>query len=190
MAFGPESSNPRERRAYAHAKLSQLKQGETTYEEAFDAVKTASHKRKGQASGFAESLGKTAVVLVDRGAIGFQRPGIVHHNFGGYLMPREETTRWTALREAIDARQAALGPRDFDGPDDPRLSSLYNQHNQVHGAYPTAYFTRLSRGEPSMSDRVFPKPGAVVNPAEIADVTPLIAWNNDAAVEAQIAQLQ
>lgn len=190
MAFGPESNNPRERRAYAHAKLSQLKQGEATYEEAFEAVKAASHNRKGQASGFAESLGKTAVVLVDWGATGFQRPGIIHHNFGGYLMPREETTRWTALREAIDARQAALGPRDFDGPDDPQLRSLYNQHNQVHGAYPTAKFTRIFQGEPAMHDRAFPEPGSVVNPAEIADVTPFIGWNNDAAVEAQITQLQ
>lgn len=191
MAFSPNSNNPRERRAFAHTKLSQLKQGKATYEEASGAVRAASHNRKGQASGFAESLGKIAVVLVDWSCTSFQRPGIVHHNFGGYVMPQSETDRWTALQNAISDRQAALGPRDFYDPDDPTLRELYIQNNQVHDqGYPTAVFTRIFKGEPALNDDAYPSPGSVINPVKIEDAIPFIGWNEDQAVEARIAELR
>lgn len=165
MAFGPESKNPRERRAYAHTKLLQLRQCQATYEDTFEAVWAATHNRKGRASGFAESLGKIAVVLVDWSVGGVPRPDIVHHNFGGYLMPREETDYWTDLRQASDPR-----------------------YHEIH-SYPMARFTRMFQAGSSRLEDVFPQPGAVLNPAEFADVTPLIAFDNDAAVAARITQL-
>lgn len=73
MAFGPESTNPRERRAYAHAKLAKLRDpgtlGNTWHCDAVDeallAVKAASGTRKGNSSGFAGRLAKEAVIIGD-----------------------------------------------------------------------------------------------------------------------------
>lgn len=59
--FGPESTNPRNRRAFAHAKVSQYKSGEATYGEAFEAAHKASTTRKGEASGFGRALGGVMV---------------------------------------------------------------------------------------------------------------------------------
>jgi len=97
MAFGPKSTNPRERRSFAHAKLANIKQGESDYSSTFEAIKAASHGRKGSESGFSSALSNVAVVLVDWSATSFATEGVVHHNFGGYVMPRAETKRWTTL---------------------------------------------------------------------------------------------
>ncbi len=59
--FGPESTNPRNRRAFAHAKISQYKSGEATYGEAFEAAHKASPTRKGEVSGFGRALGGVMV---------------------------------------------------------------------------------------------------------------------------------
>lgn len=56
MAFGPESTNPRERRAYAHAMIGKLASGEVTYGEALEAAYYASCTQKGQRSGFEGAL--------------------------------------------------------------------------------------------------------------------------------------
>ena len=90
MAFGPNSNNPRERRAYAHAKLVQLRHGQASYTDTYAAIEAASQNRKGRTSGFKESLGNTAVVLVNWNMASSPRPGITHYNFGGFVMPRKK----------------------------------------------------------------------------------------------------
>jgi len=75
MAFGPESTNPRERRAYAHAKLAKLRDPGTlgpkwycdALDEALLAVKAASGTKKGNASGFAGRLARESVIVGDVG---------------------------------------------------------------------------------------------------------------------------
>jgi hypothetical protein len=59
--FNPESTNPRSRRAFAHAKISQYKLGNATYGEAFEAAIDASQTSKGQASNFGRALGGVIV---------------------------------------------------------------------------------------------------------------------------------
>ena len=191
MAFGPNSTNPRERRAYAHTMLAQLKQGEVRYGEALEAVDAASQTRKGKESGLAQSLGNTAVVLVDWGATSFERPGIIHHNFGGFLMSKAEAERWTAMgsriRELVDRRSSY----DPDYPQDPELQALHQAHNKRYDmGYEAIEFTRIFKGELSVNDRYFPELGEVINPAEIEDIMPFTGWNNTAAVDARVAQLQ
>lgn len=60
MAFGPESTNPRERRAYAHAIIGKLASGEVNYGEALQAAYKASRTTKGEASGFEGALRNAA----------------------------------------------------------------------------------------------------------------------------------
>lgn len=52
------------RRAFAHAKISEYKSGETTYGEAFEAALQASHNRKGQESGFGPALGGVIINML------------------------------------------------------------------------------------------------------------------------------
>jgi len=61
--FGPNSTSPRDRRAFAHAKISQFRQGKATYGEAFEAAHSASSTRKGKASGFGRALGNVMVAF-------------------------------------------------------------------------------------------------------------------------------
>ena len=74
QGFGPDSTNPRLRRAFAHAKIAQYQHGEVTYEEAFDAAQSASQNRKGRESGFGRALGN---VLVDAYAQRFDNDTVV-----------------------------------------------------------------------------------------------------------------
>ena len=55
--FGPEATNPRTRRAYAHAVLARYKNGEASYNEAFEAAYKASQTRKGEAANLGKTLG-------------------------------------------------------------------------------------------------------------------------------------
>jgi hypothetical protein len=73
MAFGANSTNPRERRAYAHAKLAHIKEAgyagkqsvSDALDEALQAVVAASGTQKGKMSGFVGRLAKEAVVVGD-----------------------------------------------------------------------------------------------------------------------------
>jgi len=60
--FGPESTNPRDRRAFAHAMIKRFNDGEATYREAFEAAHAACNGRKGERSEFGKPLGKVVVV--------------------------------------------------------------------------------------------------------------------------------
>jgi hypothetical protein len=189
MAFGPNSNNPRERRAYAHAKLVQLKHGEASYAETYAAIEAASQNRKGRTSGFKESLGNTAVVLVNWSMVSSPRPGIVHYNFGGFVMPREETTRWTEpgkrLRDIVD-------PETYSGFDLSKEQQLYAWHlarnERYEMGYETAKFSCITSENSSACDRVLPVLEDVINPAEVEGITAFIAWGDTAAIEAQIVQ--
>lgn len=66
MAFGPESTNPRERRAYAHTMISKLAMGEVNYGEALQATYKASRTVKGGTSGFEGALSNAADKVVHR----------------------------------------------------------------------------------------------------------------------------
>jgi hypothetical protein len=81
--FNSESSNPRDRRAFAHAKISQFKQGEATYGEAFEAAHKASHARKGEQSSFGRALGN---VVVDAYAQDFDSDTVV---VSGLSVPKQ-----------------------------------------------------------------------------------------------------
>lgn len=66
MTFGPESTNPRERRAYAHTMIGKLAAGEVNYGEALEAAYKASQTVKGEASGFEGALSNAADKVVQR----------------------------------------------------------------------------------------------------------------------------
>lgn len=57
--FGPESTNPRLRRAFAHAKLSELRRGTATLEETVYAIRAAISTKKGENSHFEDALAKS-----------------------------------------------------------------------------------------------------------------------------------
>jgi|GEM_PF-3201251 len=60
--FGPESTNPRQRRAYAHAVINQYKAGEATYAEAFEAAYAGSQAgAKGRDSHFGRAVGGVVI---------------------------------------------------------------------------------------------------------------------------------
>lgn len=59
--FGPDSTNPRFRRAFAHAQIAQLRAGEATFDDARTAVDAAKHTRKGKDSHFEAALSSAAV---------------------------------------------------------------------------------------------------------------------------------
>lgn len=147
MTFGPESTNPRERRAYAHAKLARLKKGEATYGEAADAVLNAIHTTKGKASGFAESLGKSAVLLVDCAGDGDGSYVWVK----GYPMSAEEAAKWSA---------------------DAHNDGVYNELSaQGRETYEFQVRGGSSNIDTTMDD--FPLRQAI-NPADIAGATPIL----------------
>ena len=57
MPFGPESTNPRERRAYAHAIIKKFHDGTATYADAYSASQSANQTVKGERSGFDAAIG-------------------------------------------------------------------------------------------------------------------------------------
>ncbi|MEO5948887.1 MAG: hypothetical protein ABIP74_00605 [Candidatus Saccharimonas sp.] len=99
MAFGPNSNNPRERRSYAHTMISQLHDGEASFDQARDAIDAASGTRKGHESDFEVKLLRAiagigheaakSVVFIDwtGGTNETQR-------FGGYVMTPDEALFW------------------------------------------------------------------------------------------------
>jgi len=60
-SFGPNSNNPRLRRAFAHAMISKHKKGDATYAEAFEAAYNASHTSKGSKSGLGQAVGGVVI---------------------------------------------------------------------------------------------------------------------------------
>ena len=56
--------------------------------------------------------------------------------------------------------------------------------------YETAKFSCITLEKPSTCDRVLPSLEDVINPAELEGVTPFMAWDDTAAVEARIARLR
>jgi hypothetical protein len=82
MTFGPNSNNPRELRAYAHASIASFKSGKTSYKQAFEAVQSGRLTRKGEASGLPRALGNCAVLLID-----FTSTRGSSFEFSGTLLP-------------------------------------------------------------------------------------------------------
>jgi hypothetical protein len=78
MSFGPESSNPCERRAFTHAKIAEMKAAVnyTGFLELVDetcrVAESASLTRKGRISGFAGALSKEGVFVIDLGENGIK----------------------------------------------------------------------------------------------------------------------
>ncbi|MDB5161457.1 MAG: hypothetical protein JWO96_837 [Candidatus Saccharibacteria bacterium] len=72
MAFGPESTNPRERRAYAHMKIAKLAIGKADYGEALQAAYLANGTQKGKGSHFDEALenAKASITRKEKGSSG------------------------------------------------------------------------------------------------------------------------
>lgn len=185
MAYGPNSNNPRERRAYADNKLAQLKQGKATYQETYEAVFAASKTRKGRESGYIQRLGAAGVVLVDWSGTSFNKSGIVQNNFGGYVMPREDAEHWAKL-----GRRIKFMDNRGDSIEDRALNAVVTEHNKRFDmGYEAIIFTKMSKGSYTDDYDASPGLGDIINPLEHEGVTPLIAANDD-AVEARIAQLQ
>lgn len=63
--FGPDSTNPRQRRAYAHAAINSLAKGQGSALEALRAVDAATTTRKGAESGFEGALENAAAKSLD-----------------------------------------------------------------------------------------------------------------------------
>lgn len=82
--FGPNSTNPRQRRAFAHAKIKRFKDGEASYGEAFEAAHAASSGSKGERSNFGRSLGS---VVVDAYAQRFDNDTVV---VSGLSLPKQQ----------------------------------------------------------------------------------------------------
>lgn len=61
--FGPESTDPRIRRAFAHAQIANLRAGKVSHEEASAAVAAANQTRKGANSGFEGALRNSVDLL-------------------------------------------------------------------------------------------------------------------------------
>lgn len=82
--FGPNSTNPREIRAYAHAKIKQFKDGDASYSEAFEAAHAASGGSKGERSHFGRLLGG---VVVDAYVQNFDNDTVV---VSGLSLPKQQ----------------------------------------------------------------------------------------------------
>ena len=119
--FGPNSANPRMRRAYAHTQLDNFRKGEVSFDSARAAIDAASHTSKGQKSGFEEALAKFVNREVLEGAIVFiDWTGGTNDTprFGGYVMPSEDGPLWEQKHRAA-------------------LKGEYEPYNSIHGAgYP------------------------------------------------------
>jgi hypothetical protein len=114
MTFGPNSGNPRERRAFAHATIENFKAGKAPYDQAFEAVLAAREGRKGKASSFPQALGNCAVLLVDNTSgreDGFE--------FGGTLFPPHLAAEVAAYESGSDD---SLAMPQVDFADYPRVT--------------------------------------------------------------------
>jgi len=75
MAFGPNSNNPRERRAYAHTMIKKYKDGEASIEAAFDAAASGANSgKKGIDSHFGRAVGN---LIIDSYSLNYDRERIV-----------------------------------------------------------------------------------------------------------------
>lgn len=95
--FGPNSTNPRMRRAYAHTQLNNFRNGAVSFDSARAAIDAASHSLKGQKSGFEEAAVKAVEGRVKEGAIVFiDWTGGTNDTprFGGYVMPSKDGPAW------------------------------------------------------------------------------------------------
>lgn len=195
MAFGIDSNNPRELYAYAHAKLTELRSGKATYVDTLMAILAASQNRDGRASELSARLGKIAVLLVEWVATcPDSEPGLIHHNFGGFVMPGTVAVTYSAHADRIRCVSDRVAPGDPDGShQDEVLRRLHEKYDQVHDAgYEWVCATRKIKGDPRdqvIIERVFPQPGIVVNPAAIEGVMPYEALTEAEADEARMVQL-
>jgi hypothetical protein len=80
MSFNTDPSNPR-------AAIEQYSNGNISYSAAFEVVKTAGATERGGLPGYAEALGKYAVLLVDWSVGTNEGGGIIQSRFGGWIMP-------------------------------------------------------------------------------------------------------
>jgi hypothetical protein len=96
MAFGPESNNPRERRAYAHTMIGKLASGQVNYGEALQAAYRASRTVKGQASGFEDALSNAAEKVAQE-ELGTGSSRRIRHVPLGWQHPRDENDRFIPL---------------------------------------------------------------------------------------------
>ncbi len=105
MSFGPESKNPRERRAYAHAVIGRLGNGEVNYGEALQTAYMASGTLRGGTSGFEGALKNAAdkVKQTEQGASGHRKLRRVPLD---WQHPRDEEGRYVPL---FDTREAGGG---------------------------------------------------------------------------------
>src|SRR3989344_3933377 len=101
-SFGPDSSNPRLRRAFAHTKIVEYKLGTASYEEAFSAAYKASQNRKGAGSNFGTALGG---VVVDAYALRFDNDTVVVSGLSPRTQMEVETEKASgnAFGYALDA---------------------------------------------------------------------------------------
>lgn len=118
-SFGPQSTNPRQRRAYAHAQLARLREGTGSLEGTRIAIEAASATGKGRASNFIAALVNIGLdkaagsthVFVDWSADSPERAV-----FGGYLMPESEIAIWEARHaEALRIEEDDRGPIPYNG---------------------------------------------------------------------------
>ncbi len=120
MSFNSDPTNPRATRAFAHAAIERYSQGEISYSEAFEVIKAASATKKGSLSGYPESLGKHAVVLVEWSVGTDEGEGIIKSRFGGWVMPPDIATDFAkeyGPRESMTPEEIAQLERDLQDED-------------------------------------------------------------------------
>lgn len=102
MSFGPESLNPRERRAYAHTMIDGHRRGEVHHRIALRAIDRAAGTKKGQGSHFIPAISRAALapINVTRFADRFAARAVKYRDEPFKLRALEETSHWY-----VDARE-------------------------------------------------------------------------------------
>lgn len=122
--FGPNSTNPRMRRAYAHTQLNSFRKGDVSFDSARAAIDAASHSLKGQKSGFEGAAVSAVEGKVEQGAVVFiDWTGGTNDTprFGGYVMPSKDGPAWE------QKHRSALGGN-------------HKPYNAIHGSeYPMVW---------------------------------------------------
>ncbi len=129
--FGPESTNPRERRAYAHAMIETHRHREIPQRTAELAIKAASHTQKGASSGFEQALGRASSYEAVRGsgrayygpswiypASGSPKVHLVFEKLGddGIRNPVPHSTEaWPVIRDELVARGYGMHDAGYGG---------------------------------------------------------------------------
>ena len=108
--FGPNSTNPRMRRAYAHTMLAKLATGRANYGEALQAAWNASHTRKGAVSGFEGAL-ENATKAITRKERGTSAHRGIRRVPLGWEHPKDENGHYIPL---FDAAASSGGQYNFD----------------------------------------------------------------------------